>query len=80
LADTSHGTGRNLQELEDRGIEAYIPVSGQVIKQDNPAERDDLTQAVASCQWHKLARTSQLQNKLDRSAFVYDSLSFLWSS
>ena len=75
LADSSHGTGRNLQELEDRGIEAYIPVSGQVIKQDNPAERDDLTKAVPVSQWHKLARTSQSGKKLAKSAFVYDSSS-----
>jgi len=75
LADTIHGTGRNLQELEDWGIEAYIPVSGQVIKEENPAERDDLTKAVPVSQWHKLARTSQSGKKLAKSAFVYDASS-----
>lgn len=75
LADTSHGTGQNLQELEDRGVEAYIPAQGYVIEQDGPAQRDDLTQPVPESQWDKLPRKSQLQNKLDRSAFVYDSSS-----
>ena len=75
LADTSHGTGQNLQELEDRGVEAYIPAQGYVIEQDNPAQRDDLAEPVPESEWDKLARKSQLQNKLDRSAFVYDSSS-----
>ena len=75
LADTSHGTGQNFQDLEDRGIEAYIPAQGYVIEQDNPAHRDDLSEPVAESEWEKLPRKSQLQNKLDRSAFIYDSSS-----
>jgi transposase len=73
LADNAHGTGKNLKELEDRDIEAYIPPQHGVMETDHPAQRDDLTKAVPESDWDKLPRSRQLQNKLDKSAFIYNS-------
>jgi transposase len=73
LADNAHGTGKNLQELEDRDIEAYIPPQNWSTETDNPAQRDDLTKPVPKSDWDKLPRKSQLKNKLDKSAFIYES-------
>ena len=68
LADSAHGTGKNLQELKDRDIEAYILPQNCATETNNPAQRDDLTKAVPKSDWEKLPRKSQLKNKLDKNA------------
>jgi transposase len=73
LADNAHGTGKNLQELEDRDIEAYIPPQNCATETVNPAQRDDLTKPIPKSDWDTLPRKSQLKNKLDKSAFIYNS-------
>ena len=71
LADTNFGSGENLAELQERKVEAYIPVRRNADCKDNPAQRTDPTQAVAEQDWPKLPRNVRTK-KLDRSAFVYD--------
>lgn len=71
LADALFSKGSTLQELEDRDIDAYIPVETGVSKDDNPAIRDDLTKPVAQEDWPKLPRSPHTK-KLDRSAFIYE--------
>jgi len=73
LADNAHGTGKNLKELEDRDVEAYIPPQNCATETDNPAQRGDLTKPVPESDWDTLPRKSQLKNKLDKSAFIYNS-------
>ena len=73
LADSAHGTGKNLKELEDRDIEAYIPPQNCTTEMNDSAQRDDLTKPVPESDWEKLPRKSQLKNKLDKSAFIYNS-------
>ena len=73
LADSAHGTGKNLKDLEARAIEAYIPPQNCATETDNPAQRNDLTKPVPQSDWDKLPRKSQLKNKLDKSAFIYHS-------
>jgi len=73
LADNAHGTGKNLQELEDRAIEAYIPPQNCAPATDNPAQRDDLTKPVPQSEWGRLPRNRQFKNKLDKSAFLYQA-------
>jgi len=71
LADTNFGSGENLAQLEERHVEAYIPVRRNADRKDNFAQRADPTQAVAEQDWSKLPRNVKTK-KLDRSAFVYD--------
>jgi transposase len=73
LADAAHGTGSNYKELKSRGVEAYIPANNYVNAANNPALRDDPTKPVNESDWDKLPLNHQ-SRKLDRSAFVYDSL------
>ncbi len=73
LADSAHGTGKNLKELEDRDIKAYIPPQNCTTETNDSAQRDDLTKPVPESDWEKLPRKSQLKNKLDKSAFIYNS-------
>ena len=73
LADSAHGTGSNYKELEERGVEAYIPAINQVNDTaDNPAKRCDPQKSVDESEWAKLPRNPN-SKKLDRTAFVYDS-------
>lgn len=71
LADGLFARGSLLKWLDDRGIEAYIPVDAAIIVKDNPAIREDLTQPVAVDDWHKLPRNPQ-SKKIDKSAFIYE--------
>ncbi len=71
LADTNFSSGENLAELEERHVEAYIPVRRNADRKDNPAQRADPSQAVDEQDWPKLPRNVRTK-KLDRSAFVYD--------
>jgi len=73
LADNAHGSGKNLKDLEDRAIEAYIPPQNCATETDHPAQRDNLMKPVPQSDWDRLPRNRQLKNKLDKSAFIYDS-------
>jgi len=72
LADSAHGTGPNFQQLEKRGVEAYIPAQNYINETNNPVRRDNPTESVSKSDWDKLPRNHQ-SKKLDKSAFVYDS-------
>jgi transposase len=72
LADGAHGSGTNLAELQERGVEGFIPLGQREDTLDNPARRSDPTQPVAADQWEKLPRNTRTK-KWDRSAFLYDS-------
>jgi transposase len=72
LADTGFGTGNNLTDLANMGVEAFIPPEGAKVQKDNPAQRADPTRPVPENDWPKLPRRPQT-HKLDRSAFIYDS-------
>ena len=69
LADSNHGTGANLEKLEQAGVEAYIPVEGQ--ETPAPVRREDGSVAVTESEWPNLPRSPQTK-KLDKSAFLYD--------
>lgn len=71
LADTNFGSGENFAQLEERNVEAYIPVHRNSNCKDNPAERDDPSKPVPEPNRAKLPRSVRTK-KLDRSAFVYD--------
>jgi transposase len=72
LADTMHGTGKNLADLAACEVAAYIPPLGHNDTADNPAHRADPAMAVPSSSWDALPRSPQTK-RLDRSAFVYDA-------
>ncbi len=74
LADSNFATGGNLTGLENRGIEAFMPVESGKASEKNPANRADPHEPVPECDWPKLPRRPQT-HKLDRSAFVYDAAS-----
>lgn len=69
LADSAHGTGENLEAMEARGVDAYIPPEG-VHTGANPSRREDPRVPVAAEQWDALPRNKQ-SKKLDKAAFVY---------
>jgi transposase len=71
LADAGFNSGPNLQALQERQVEAYIPSSTRQDSPDNPARRADLTQAVAPERWDKLP-LDRSTGRLGRTAFVYD--------
>lgn len=72
LADSAHAAGTNLEELDSREVEAYIPVTQREETKENPARRADPTEAVVQEDWARLARNGRTK-KLDRCAFVFDS-------
>jgi hypothetical protein len=71
LSDGGNASGAILAGLEERGVNAVVPVKSTEPAADNPALRDDLTQPVPADQWEHLARNPQGQ--LDKSNFVYDA-------
>ena len=72
LADSAYDSGETLAGLDERNVEAFIPLSQRPGTPDNPARRDDPTHPVAEADWEKLPRNVK-SHKLDRSAFVYDA-------
>jgi len=72
LADSAHGDGQNLSDLEARGVEAYIPMDDGGV--ENPARRDEPRMPVAESDWDRLAYVGKKKNKkLAKPAFVYDA-------
>lgn len=74
LADSAFATGVNLKEMEDREIEALMPVVSLKEDLDNPALRNDPSEAVPSEAWGKLPVSPQ-SKRLDKRAFLYDGAS-----
>ena len=70
LADGLHATGHNVAGMEERNVDFYSPLESGQPAEDSPVLRDDLSQPVAEEHWKDLPRNSQ--QRLDRSAFVYD--------
>ena len=73
LADSHHGDGHNLAALDERGVEAYIPVDDG--GDENPARRDHPRTPVARSHWERLPYTGKKNKRLAKSAFVYDASS-----
>jgi hypothetical protein len=71
LSDGGNASGAILAGLEEREINAVVPVKSMEPAADSPALRDDLTQPVPADQWEQLARNSLGQ--LDKSNFIYDA-------
>jgi hypothetical protein len=75
VGDGAYADGRELAGLEDRGVQAYVPVeTAEGDDPDNPARRADPAQPVPPEDWPRLPRSKKGKRKttLDRSAFVYD--------
>jgi transposase len=71
LADSIFATGQNLTAMEDRGQELLSPPLNEVVG-DNPAHREDLTQAVPEKDLDGLPNNPQTK-RFDKQAFVYDA-------
>lgn len=69
-ADTTFGTSDNLAGLEKRGVMGYMPQPNRPVLTDNPAKRQDPTEAIPSESWDKLPRDTK--KKLHQMAFVFD--------
>ncbi len=70
LADGLHATGPNIEGMEQRGVEFFSPMPGEITA-GNPAIREDPTQPVPEEDWSKLPKNPQ-SKKLDKACFVYD--------
>jgi transposase len=68
LTDSGNASGLVQQAMEERGVTLYVPTPEPCA---NPAQRDDLTQAVPEAQWSQLPLNSQ--QRLDKSCFRYDA-------
>ena len=73
LADSAHGDGQNLADLETRQIEAYIPMDDGGA--ENPARRDDPRVPVAQSDWDRLPYVGKKTRTLAKPAFVYEASS-----
>jgi transposase len=69
LADGNFASGKNLEALEDQGVESYMPV-GADLSEKNPANRPDPTVAVAEERRKDLPHHGK---QLDSSAFIYNT-------
>ncbi len=72
LADSPHGTGKNLAELDERGVELLSPIDSKPPQEGDPVCREDPSQPIPETEWAKLPRSKKTK-KLDKSAFVYDA-------
>jgi hypothetical protein len=72
LADSAFQSGPNLQGLQERGVEGYIPAARRPDTADNPARREDLRQSVPAEQWDRLP-IDPGSKRLCRTAFIDDA-------
>lgn len=72
MGDGAYGTGPNLAAMEQRDTELLSPPPASKEVQDNPAEREDPTQPVASEDLGRLPINAQTK-RFDKLAFVYDA-------
>ena len=70
LADWAYTNGKNLTAAEHRQIDLIGPLA-ETKRENNPAERSDLTQPVAADQLDQLPINPQTK-QFDKAAFVYD--------
>jgi hypothetical protein len=70
LVDSAYTTGRNLASAEEKQIELIGPLA-ETRRENNPAERADLTQPIHADQIDKLPINPQTK-RFDKAAFVYD--------
>ncbi len=70
LVDSAYTTGRNLTDAEERQVELLGPLA-ETRRENNPAQRADLTQPVSENQIDKLPINPQTK-RFDKAAFVYD--------
>ena len=67
LFDSAFASGRNLERLAEQDVEVYA--AGEAVPCDNPAIREDGTEAVDESLRDELPKRG---GKLDRSAFLYE--------
>jgi transposase len=72
LADSGFNSGPNLQGLQDRHVEGYIPSATRRDTADNPARREDPQQPVPAEAWARLPLDTGTK-RLSRTAFLYDA-------
>ena len=70
LADSAYTTGQNLSIAEDKQIDLTGPLA-ETNRENNPAERDDLTKPVPDDQLNQLPINPQTK-RFDKVAFIYD--------
>jgi transposase len=71
LTDGGNNSGQVQQQMEDRGVAFYAPVTSAPTQPDHPAFRADPRQPLPESQWPQLPRNPQGQ--LDKSCFLYDA-------
>lgn len=70
LTDAGNNQGQVQQEMEQRGVVFYAPVTSARPHADHPAHREDPRQPVPEARWPELPRNRWGQ--LDKSCFFYD--------
>lgn len=70
LADAASATGPNLAGLEERDVEALIPMDAARMAEENPARREEPRTPVPESVWEKLPVNPHTK-RLDKAGFVY---------
>ena len=70
MADSAYTTGKNLTAAEEKEVELIGPLA-ETNRENNPAERTDLSEPVAAEQLDVLPINPQTK-RFDKAAFVYD--------
>lgn len=70
LADSAYTTGQNLSDAEEKEVDLTGPIA-ETNRENNPAERDDLTQPVPEDQLGQLPMNPQTK-RFDKAAFIYN--------
>ncbi|MFH1725347.1 MAG: IS1182 family transposase [Elusimicrobiota bacterium] len=71
LADGAYGSGENLSEMENRGVELLTPGDESRVSDKNPARREDPEKPVPEDKWEDLPRRKGT-SQLSATAFTYD--------
>jgi len=71
LADGAYGTGKNLSEMEKRGVKFLTPGDESRVSDKNPAHREDTEKPVPKEKWGDLPRMKG-RAQLSGSAFIFN--------
>jgi transposase len=69
LTDAGNNAAPIIVEMEERGVEFYVPIESQQPGEGSPAKRDDPRQPIPESEWGNLERNNA--GKLAKMCFVY---------
>lgn len=71
LTDAGNNSGQVQEQMEQRGVAFYAPVTATPPQADHPAHREDPRRPIPEARWPELPRNDRGQ--LDKSCFLYQA-------